>query len=339
MEHKTQLCLWGHSDLLKSINLFVPFTLLSTLVILTSGCSGANSDSAPVSRVQDIQQGLAPGEFELEFKGQVVTVGPAQADREPAEFWPQRITQNRQRNDGMGGRQAVDTSNATGPYRLQLWQEISRLEGEPGTGRVWIQLPPDAKAGTTYTLYDANRSGNGDAYGGVVGAQHDWSISSNLGGWISVAEIGSHLTAAFHLHNNAELDSENRLDVTGRVNRIPFRPRTEADFRITANGETVEAVSGMIRQDRPDRYLIIVQRYFSFEFDGPPQPGTYEFGTRRGSGLVHLSLDDHRFEEVDGSLELSLDGETFTATFQATTRGAESVTLEGKITHLPPSIH
>ncbi|MCC5843889.1 MAG: hypothetical protein JJU05_06520 [Verrucomicrobia bacterium] len=286
-----------------------------------------------------MQQGLEPGEFELTFSGQVETAGPAQADREPAEFFPQNITQTRERNDGMGGREAVATSNATGPYRLQLWQEIRRGDGEPETGRVWIQLPPDARAGTTYTLHDAARARNGEAYGGVVGAGHGWSINRQLEGWVRIGEIGPHLTASFHIHNSVESESEHRADISGRVNRLPFRPRTEAKFKLTTEDETLEDVSGVIRQDRPDRYTVIVPRRFGFEFDGPPQAGTYRFGTRRGPGVVDLTIDDHRFDEVEGQLELREEDGFFHVTYSATTRGQSRVTLEGTLEHMPLSEH
>lgn len=318
-----------------------PLVIMLAFSGLHTGCGGSNGDSIPGTSVRDMQRGIEPGEFELEFKGQVKTVGPAQAEREPAEYFPQNVTQSRERNDGMGGREAVDTSNATGPYRLQLWQEIQRGDQEPETGRIWIQLPPDASAGNSYALYDSRRAGKGHAYGGVVGAGHGWSLNRGLEGWIRVGEIGDHLTVAFHLHNSAEPNQENRLDVTGRVNRLPFQPRAEAKFTITAGGEMTEGVSGTMRQDRPANYLIIVPNYFSIEFDGPPLPGTYKIGTRRGPGTVGLTLDDHRMEGVEGNIEVRQDDTELHLTYIATvtTRSGETVTLNGTLEHVPLSAH
>jgi hypothetical protein len=235
----------------------------------------------------------------------------------------------------------VETSNADGPYRLQLWQEIRRGDEDPGTGRVWIQLPPNARAGQTYTLRDSRRGRDGEAYGGVVGAYHAWSINRNLEGEIHIGEIGEFLTASFHLHNGAEPDAENRLDVTGRVNRIPFRPRTEAVYTLVHGGETTEGIRGTIRQDRPTNYLISVQRAFSVEFDGPPQPGTYALGTRRSSGVVSLHINDIRLDAVEGTLEVREDGDRFLMTFNAsaTDRDGQPVTLQGTLSHVPPSEH
>ena len=316
---------------------------LSTLLIglALSGCGGGGGDSPAPSRVRDMAAGLSEGEFELTFSGQVTTVGPAEEDREPADFFPSNITANRERNDGFGGRTAVETSNATGPYRVQLWQEIRRGEEDPGTGRVWIQLPANARAGQTYRILDSRRGGDGEAYGGVVGAAHGWSINRNLEGEIHIGEIGETLTASFHLHNGAEPDSENRLDVAGRMNRISFRPRTEAAFTRVHGGETLEAVRGTIRQDRPTNYLISVQGAFAVEFDGPPQPGAYSISRRRSPGVVSLNFDGISLESVEGTLEVREDGDMFHMSYRATgtDRDSQPVTLEGTLSQVPPSEH
>ncbi|TVQ29528.1 MAG: hypothetical protein EA370_14995, partial [Wenzhouxiangella sp.] len=234
------------------------------------GAATTRSDSASAGRMA---AGLEPGEFELDISGFVVSTGAYTGDGPAARFEPRTYTDSRERADGFGGRERVDTWNATGPYRLFLHSAVRRDGGEEEMATTWIQLPPDARAGQTYTIRHSRLARQGEAYAGLQRRDMVWRDNSRaLEGEITIGEIGDHLTASFRFDNGR--DGPERVEIEGRVYRVPYLPRAEAFFTYTRDGETMEVMDRVLRQAQDHRFEAMTE-LVSFSFGPDPEPGTY----------------------------------------------------------------
>lgn len=311
--------------------------LLAASLFLLAGCgNGGNggdgettsrSSGADAARMAD---GLEPGEFELDISGFVVSTGPYTGDGPAARFVPRTYTESRERSDGFGGRERVDTWNATGPYRLFLHSAVQRDGGDEEMSTVWIQLPPEARAGETYTIRHSRMARQGEAFAGLQRRDMAWRDNSRmLEGAITIGEIGDHLTASFQFNNGRD-DSE-RVDIQGRVYRTPYLPRGEAYYTFTHEGETEEVADRVQRQARDDRFYVMTDRV-SFSFGPDPQPGTYRLAPSRdwSNRLVGVHVAGVRMDAVDGSVELSEENGYFTMKFDFTTEGETPASAEGR---------
>jgi hypothetical protein len=316
-------------------------TLLIGCFVLPAGCpescDGPGSGSAESARRSaEIGRGLVPGAYEIEFSGRLVTGGPYTGDLDPVRFGPQTYAATRELADGFGGRERVETSNAEGPYQLVLRTSVQREGGEAELARVWVQLPPGARGGQRYVVRDSRRAKPGEAYAGVEQQSRTWQEIRNLEGSIEVAELGDHLTAAFDFHSNLEPGDEKRFDVKGRAYRIPFRPRPEARYTFTANGDG-EQIGNITLQAQEHRFGVIIgpRGLFSFEFDGRPQAGTYALGRTRDARTVLVTVLDHSTESLEGTLELNETDGIYSATYEFSTKGADAVRAKGRFDHVP----
>jgi hypothetical protein len=315
-------------------------TMLGALLML-GGCGNAGNgqDGGTAARVSasDIGQGLQPGEFELNISGFVETTAPYEGDGPAARFQPWTYSTARERADGFGGREQVETWNATGPYRLWLHAGVRR-EGEDDMASVWIQLPPEARGGRTYTIRHSRLARQGEAYAGLQRRDMVWRDTSRaLEGTVTVAEIGDDLTLSFDFHNGREDEQATR--VQGRAYRIPYMPRGEAFYTATADGEKHDIQARVLRQARDSSFDAFTTGdapvHVGFDFDvARPVPGTYTFGQRRAPGVVGLSIGGQRFDSVDGSLELSETDGYYTAVFELSTQGDHPMSAQGRFEYI-----
>lgn len=312
--------------------------IFSAAVLLLAACggSGDNGGSASSVSVSDVARGLQPAQMEVRLSGQVGNVDSVVIEREPIEIFPRNYSSARERNDGSGGRSEVRTTNADGPYRMQFWFGLQRRDENPGMGRIYIQLPPDVQAGRSYVLRDSRRASPGEAYGGLVGPGQAWQLTSGLDGMVHVVEVGEHFSLSFEFSNNVEPGSEQHFEASGRAYRVPLRPRAEAIFSMSVDGERAEHVVGLMRQDQATRFVALAPQ-FSLNWEPGPEPGEYRIGMRRAPGVVGLNLVDVREEEVEGSLRLEREGAYYTAHFQFTASGDKAVAAEGRLEFLPVS--
>jgi hypothetical protein len=307
--------------------------LVGSLMMLMGCGNGGNGEGITRSGGADIGRmtaGLEPGEFDLDITGFVVSTGPYTGDGPAARFEPRTYTASRERADGFGGRERVDTWNATGPYRIWLHSAVSRDGGEEEMATTWVQLPPDARAGQTYTIRHSRMARQGEAYAGLQRRDMVWSETARtLEGEITVGEIGDYLTASFHFHNGREDDQ--RIEITGRVHRAPYLPRGEAFFTYTRDGETEEVADRLVRQAQDHRFEVWAD-LVGFSFGPDPQPGTYQLAPRRDwdNRIVGVSGGGVRMDSVDGSVELTEQDGYFTMNFQFAAEGPTPVSAQGR---------
>jgi len=266
----------------------------------------------------------------------VVSTGPYTGDGPAARFQPWTYSQARERADGYGGRERVDTWNASGPYRIWLHTAVSRDGADEEMSSTWIQLPPEARAGQTYVIRHSRRARHGEAYAGLQRRDMAWrETSQSLEGEVTLAEIGDLLSLSFHFNNGRE--DEQRVEVQGRAYRIPFMPRGEAFYAYTREGETEQVAVQALRQAQDHRFEVLTE-LVSFSFGPDPQPGTYQLAARRDwdNRLVGVSGGGVRMDAVDGSLELTeRDGYLF-IDFQFQTEGPTPVAAEGRFEWISP---
>lgn len=314
------------------------FSVFSAALLLLAACGGSSGDGGSASSVSlgEVSRGLQPGEMTVRVSGQVVHVDSVAIEREPVEIFPRNYSSARERNDGTGGRTEAPTSNADGPYRMQFWFGLQRRDESPDMGRIYIQLPPGVQAGRSYVLRDSRRASQGEAYGGLVGPGQAWQLTSGLDGMVHVVEAGEHFSLSFEFSNNAEPGSENYFEASGRAYRVPLRPRGEAIYSLSLDGERAEHVAGLMRQDQATRFAVHAP-HFSLSFEPGPAPGDYRIERRSAPGVVGLTLIDMREEAVDGSLRLERDGPYYTMHFQFTASGDKTAEGEGRIEFLTAS--
>ena len=308
--------------------------LLAIASMVVTGCgnggeggTATRSGSADVARMAD---GLEPGQFELDISGFIVSTGPYTGDGPAARFEPRTYTASRERADGFGGREQVETWNATGPYRLWLHSAVQRDGGDEEMASTWIQLPPDARAGQTYKIRHSRMARQGEAYAGIQRRDMVWRDNSRaLEGEVTIGEIGDHLTASFRFDNGR--DDAERVEVEGRVYRVSYLPRGEAFFTYTQDGQTREVAERVLRQAQENRFQAIGE-LFSFGFGPDPQPGTYRLGARRDwdNQIVGVNVIGARMDSVDGTVELIEKDGYFTMEFQFSTEGPTPVSAEGR---------
>lgn len=314
------------------------FSVFAVVMLLVAACGGSGDSGGERSSVSlsDVARGLQPGQMEVSLTGQVVHVEGVTIEREPVEIFPRHYSSARERNDGTGGRTEVRTNNADGPYRIQFWFGLQRGDETPDMGRIYIQLPPDVRAGRSYVLRDSSRASQGEAYGGLVGPGHAWQLTRGLDGVLHVAEVGDTISLSFEFRNNAEPGSDSYFEASGRAYRVPIRPRAEAQFTMTVDGERSEHVEGLMRQDQATRFVALAPQ-FSMSWEASPEPGEYAAGTRRGPGVVGVSVTDMREESVEGTIRLESDGQYYTVHFDIVASGDKTVEAQGKLEYLPVS--
>jgi hypothetical protein len=313
------------------------FGMVGCLLAACGGSDGSGERGVAVN-LTDIARGLQPGQMTVSVSGQVVNVDGVAIDRAPVEVFPRNYSSARERSDGSGGRSEVPTSNAQGPYRVQLWFGLERGDDEADMGRIYIQLPPNVEAGRSYTLRDSLRASQGEAYGGLVGPGHAWQLTRGLDGVVHVAEAGEYFSLAFEFSNNVEPGSDSYFEASGRAYRVAVRPRAEAIFSMRVDDAQSEHVEGLMRQDQATRFVALAPQ-FSLSWEAGPQPGQYRIGSRRGPGVVGLNLIGHRPDAVDGSLTLTRDGDYYTAAFEFTADGESRVEAQGRLEFLAVSEH
>lgn len=316
-------------------------TIVSVVAFLLAACGQSSEDGASASSVSvsDVASGLQAGQLEVRLDGQVVIVDGVTIDRETVEIFPRSYSSSRQRDDGTGGRNEVPTTNAEGPYRVQFWLGLQRGEESPGMGRIYIQLPPDAEAGRRYVMRDSRRASHGEAYGGVVGPGQAWQLNRNLDGTVELVEAGDALSLTFEFSNDAEPGTDNYFEASGRVYRVPVRPRAEAQFSMSVDGEQSDHVAGLMRQDQASRFVALVPNLFALTWEAAPEPGEYRIGARRGPGIAGLNLIGLRVDEVDGTVTLVRDGDHYSANYRFSVSGESEVEIEGRFEHLAISEH
>lgn len=304
--------------------------LTMTAMLIACGGEGSNSAGASSATAADIGQGLEPGQYEIDIVSRVRSVGPYSGDRESLRYGPSAYTQSRERRDGTGGRQRVDASNDDGPYSIMMRMDLQRGDEEPDreTGHVTIQLPPDAQAGQTYVLQSLALASHGEAYFQFGGYGQRLNMSGS--GTIHVAEIGEHLSISFEFSGGDEAE-DNYRHIRGRAYQIPLTRRGEAHYSMSIDGDE-QALIEMARFRNAGS--IMIGQDLSFNFHGEPQPGSFSLARRSAPGVIGVHLVGNSDLDISGDLELSREGDIWSASFRFEGTGNRTISADGQFDHL-----
>jgi hypothetical protein len=205
--------------------------LMTTLAL--AGCGNDSAGSGGSVSAEAMGAGLDAGGYEISFSGSLADGGPWESERSPVSVVHNTYREQRARSD-FGGRQGVERSEGEGPYMLRIQRLISRDGDEAQYGRVDIQLPPNARAGQTYSIKGRFYAEDGEAYAELVspGALRDdghtgWRENGNVGnppisGELRIGEIGEVLTASFDIQVADSADHPRYAQVSGRVFQVPI---------------------------------------------------------------------------------------------------------------------
>ena len=214
--------------------------MLTTLAL--AGCGNGSAGAGGSVSAEEIGAGLDAGGYEISFSGTLADGGPWESERPPVSVVPNSYREQRPRSD-FPGRQGVARSEGQGPYMLRIQRLISRNGEEAQYGRLDVQLPPNARAGETYSITGRFFAEDGQAYAELVspGALREdghtgWRENGNIGnpplsGEIRIGEIDEVLTASFEMQVGEDADHPRYAQVSGRVFQVPIESLESLEAR------------------------------------------------------------------------------------------------------------
>ncbi len=307
---------------MKKLTLLILLAFSFTLFACDSDDEPADDQSdeqtaeADDSLVDDIGDGLEPGDSELNVDGVVEIIGEADDDRGPADVGP-----------ASGG------TNHDGPYRLRLRANTER-DGEETTAYAMVVLPEGTSPGT-YELTDNNSAGDDDAYAMFRATAQRWAIARDVEGEVTVGEIGDETSIAFEF--DAEDGDGESVSVHGRVYRLGFDYSTAIEATRVVDGEEsdIDSGSSMYRDNR-DKYILRMGPVTSQIFINIPadiDAGSYTLSDdAEDDDVLEVSADG--IGDVDGQIEIERDGNFAHGEFEFDADGDEEQHVSGRFEYM-----
>ena len=127
-----------------------------------------------------------------------------------------------------------NSANTTGQHELEIYADISPTELTDETFViVYVRFPADIAPGT-YDIQARDRNApelvqGFVAFDNIAVADFDESVSGTL----EIVEIGEQITAVFNFTAHWGRDETLTVDVSGRVNQVPFNYRSETTLTLS----------------------------------------------------------------------------------------------------------
>lgn len=129
-----------------------------------------------------------------------------------------------------------NSPNFAGQHELEILADVAPTDlSEETTIEILVRFPADIAPGT-YQIHERDRDTPELVQASATFGVASFSFDDNVNGSLEIAEIGEQITAAFNFTVDAELfDSDEVLtiEVTGRVNQIPFSYRPETTLNLS----------------------------------------------------------------------------------------------------------
>lgn len=278
------------------------------LALSLTACGGESGGAGQVDQaaVEAIGDGLEPGDYQLEVDGSVRVTGASGDERGPYEFRPST---------------SKDGTNAEGPYNFRV-RAMTERDSEEIMAYAMFTVPAGTVPGT-YPLTSSRAAGDDDAYAMLRATEQAWNFAKDVDGTLTIGELGNHLSAKFDFEA-ADGEGE-KVEVRGRMFRVPFSPQPEATATITVNGES-EKFSGRARFMSDSLIIGPLRGGLTFPLTAALESGTHQLQLGRdGDGIrVNLPIDA---DTLDGRISLERDGEYLHGDFDLEAKGDDD-TLE-----------
>ena len=227
-----------------------------------------------------------------------------------------------------GGGASRRGSNADGPYALSIYTDATHEDEPDNVVRAWVSLvlPEGAEAGNHYQVASFSDADYDQVQAHIQGDGMAWSFSHQVSGSVYLEVLGEQVSAAWQIEA-ADGRGEDAREVTseGVVKELPLTRQAEAEYDMTANGESEPALARITGRDN---MLIIGNGIYLYLPSGATE-GSYPIHSDRDDAAVRAQFTQHEVDEITGELTLSTNGERYDAEFTIDARGEDELELSG----------